>query len=410
MWWKNNLHSVTAFMVGIIAALAIFGVLQHDPALAEAYVCERNQDNQSEKINCWQEIIRGEFENKGTSSAFDVFETIYANFRDFSDTGCHRHAHRVGDMAYYFDYLTHKNLEEVDFPQKANLCGYGFYHGFFEHLVQNNPDPEYVTATCTQMKNLLPAEIAPAIQQTCYHGSGHGFLLAQADLLTDSSNWDTRAFLEEPLKKCEALNKASQYDREECRQGVYNVFTDWMFDGEYNLSFNFDEPFKFCNSERKERRADCYYEIAQKFDSISGKSPIKIARLSEGIEQGSVKNTVMSTAVAGIVQSDPSGSQKELLKECRAVTEGLVGPCIAGIVGGLVEHDISDSDYVRGVSFCTNSDMTESQRSDCFEVGVTQILRFRTIGQMQDLCTNGTYPEGFCSTVTERAENLKVLY
>jgi len=364
--------------------------------------CNADADaSESKKIDCWYEIIRETFNTKGTEEAFDIFEDIYTKYDVFTNTGCHRHAHRVGDMSYYLDYLTHKDLTQMDFPKNANLCGYGFYHGFVEHLIQDNPDTNFTVKACTQLIESLES-VAPAIQQTCYHGAGHGFLLAKVDQLSEGEGWSRRMFIEEPLSNCEALTSVTQNDRNECRQGVYNVFTDWMSYGEYGLSFNTEEPFDFCNAEHVERREDCYYEVAQKLDMITDSNPIEMGRLIQVIEDEDVRGSVLGTGIAGIIQNNPAGNQYDVLTQCQSLSEDLVVPCIKGIVGGLIEHDISKTNYTNAANFCAYAPMSDAERNECLIRGVDQMQRFRTPNELQKLCAQKVYPDTFCATVENR--------
>jgi len=408
MWLNNKIqYVVLAVVAAVFFGLLIFFAYPKAVLLSQIEKCNNTPGGEAIQIDCWQEVIRDIFDDGGTKEAFDVFEIIYKKYDVFARTGCHRHAHRVGDMSYYFDYLTHKDLTKVDFPDKAHLCGYGFYHGFFEHLVQDNPDTDYVTEMCSQMIAQLPKEIAPAIRQTCYHGSGHGFLLARVDELTEVSSWENRAFLEKPLQQCEALTKATTQDRDECRQGVYNVFTDWMAGGEFGFSLNYEEPFDICMAERLDRQADCIYEVAQKFDQITNGNPLEMARLSEFMEDPNVRNTAISTGVAGIVQNNPMGKQEVVLAQCLELPESIIQACIAGIVGGLIEHDISGSNYVRAAFFCEEGKMDAERREDCFLRAVRQMGRFRTLDQLKTSCTQGVYPKRFCDMVEYRISKAK---
>jgi len=212
-----TIRNVVILGVCIILLVGLFAVSGESKAAQESRHCEESFTGNTQKIDCWLEIIKDEFHKEGIKSAFDVFTDIYRTYDVFANTGCHQHAHRVGDFSYYFDYLSHRDISKMDFPQSTTSCGYGFFHGFLEHLIQDNPDPSFVIETCEYLTANLK-ERMPAIDYTCYHGSGHGFTLAQADYLTKSSQWTPALFTGEALDKCESMSDSiSKRSLDDCQ-------------------------------------------------------------------------------------------------------------------------------------------------------------------------------------------------
>lgn len=396
MWW-NNLRARWLIPLGLVSVGAAAAACLHFAAADPVSACFSDNHDDVARVNCWSEVIRQTFDTDGTAAAFDVFDRIYREYDTFSNTGCHRHAHRVGDMAYYFGYLATQDLDAVEFPPGATACGYGFYHGFFEHLIQDHPDPAFVTKVCDYMDRRLDAT-APAIRQTCYHGSGHGFILAGADTLTASSSWTPAAFTAGPLLKCETLPKATDREISECRQGVYNVLVDWMSDGEYGLSYDSADPFAFCDRERYQRQSDCYYEMAQKVDSASGQDPIRAVAIANAADRADLRDMVLSAAVAGMVQHDPKGDQSRLLTACRTLTGDLFSTCVSGITGGLVAHDTAGDNYAVAFAFCSRPDLRDDERDTCYATLRVNLGRFMTPAAVAEICGRGAVPEIFCST------------
>ena len=165
---RNRALLVSSFLVTLVILVVGYSWPSHEVQAEWIDDCYNNHDNQSKRIDCWLRGIEDAFTVGGTEGAFDVFTTIYNRYDDFAATGCHKHAHRVGDLAFYYDYLTHEDLSKVTFPKNATAFGYGFYHGFVEHLVQNKPDPAYVDEVCPYLKDTI-YDMAPAISQTFYH-------------------------------------------------------------------------------------------------------------------------------------------------------------------------------------------------------------------------------------------------
>ena len=389
-------YSILAIVAIILFGFVGYNVQSNAARISRIDACSTVYKGEAAQINCWQEIMREEFDKGGTREAFEIFEIVYKNYEVFANTGCHRHAHRVGDMAYYFDYLTHKDFTKMNFPKGATACGYGFYHGFFEHLIQDHPDIDFVTKTCEYMRNNLE-EVAPAISQTCYHGSGHGFILARSDELIRESQWSLSALVDIPLNQCESLPKASEREISECRQGVYNVIVDWMADEEYGLSYDRESPFAVCDTQPYGRQKDCYYEMAQKLDSVSDFDPQKMVSIVEKAARVDLRPISISVGVAGIVQRNPQGDQTDLLKACQRIdiTE-LRHKCIFGILGGLVEHAIPGSDYKNAINFCEAQLLAEDERQKCYKELLNKLKRFRTNEEVQKMCTKGALTKEFC--------------
>ena len=301
-------------------------------------------------------------------------------------------------MAYYSDFLHHQDFDRTEFPMNAKACGYGFYHGFFEHLVQDRPDPEFVVETCDYMTNRL-YDVAPAIRQTCFHGAGHGFVLSLADKLTDSKDWTIEAFTKEPLNHCESLAGAEEGEISECRQGVFNVLVDWMSDGEYGLIYNYDKPFAVCDNEEFRRQPDCYYEMAQKLDGVTSNNPVKVATIINETDRTDLGELVMGVAVAGMVQHNPESMQPDLLFSCRQLDGDLMNICLGAIVGGLVEHDTSGDTYQTATNFCLQNNLRDEERIVCYDELYTRLNRFLTKDQMVAHCNRLIFPDEFCTQV-----------
>ncbi len=399
----NNKKQYAIFIVVAVVFFVVVGfTIQSNVAvMAQISACDTELKDDVAKVDCWLEVARGEFDTGGTPEAFKVFEFVYENYDSFANSGCHRHAHRVGDMAYYSDYLLTQDITKVNFPKEATACGYGFYHGFFEHLIQDTPDVEFVTATCEYLRANIE-DVAPAIAQTCYHGSGHGFVLAQADVLVKESQWSFSNFTEKPLEQCESLPRASEREISECRQGVYNVIVDWMSDEEYELSYNTDAPFTVCDTTSSKRKWDCYYEMSQKLDGLSGLNPQKMVSIVEKIDSVDLQELAIAVGVAGIVQQNPQGTQSGVLTSCQGIERvELRDKCIAGIVGGLVEHTTPDSEYRGAIEFCELSQLTTYDKNICYEHLQQKLQRFKTDAELKQMCTRGILSKTFCEQKEE---------
>lgn len=352
---------------------------------AELALCERFE-NEAQKLDCWYEIMRTVHNKEGTAAAFEVFNTLYENEPLFVRTGCHLHAHRIGDFTYYDNYVLTRDLDAIDFPDGSQICGYGFYHGFFEHLVQDNPEPEYVTELCNYFDNRLTSRM-PGIRITCYHGSGHGFTLAEVDE-GDMSHWGNYdSIIEKPLELCSQLSEASEGEMEECRQGVFNVLVLWMESEEHGLTYDWEDPFWLCADQEYINKNSCYYEVGQKLDGVSGHSIERTMEVLEDIPDQEFVGMLLSTAVAGFLQRTiTTDTQFEYMEACVEMHTDLQHDCIGGVVAGLMEHGNPGKEHVKAIEICSVPYLNDTQRNQCFDELGGRLKKFHSDDIIYTMC------------------------
>ena len=393
----TRLIVVALVALGVVAAGAFFFMPRESKYAHEIEACAATHTREVARIDCWYSVLREVFDKDGTEAAFNVFVDIYETYPDFTNTGCHRHAHRIGDMAYYYDYLSHQDLRKVAFPKNASTCGYGFYHGFFEHLVQGVPEQEFVTQTCNYLiDSIFPN--APAIGQTCYHGSGHGLVLSRVEALRDPADWTFENFTQQPLAFCDTLPEANAEEKADCRQGVFNVLVDWMDDGEYNLTYDTEHPFAMCENQQEHHRYDCYYEMAQKLDRVTNFDLRKMATIAREASTAPLQQLIMNVGGAALIQHDPKGSKENLLAICMEFEKDLRNGCIKGVLGGIIEHGIT-GEYSGAVTFCEANILGEAEREVCYESLYQKLTRFETDEAIDDMCSEQHLALRFCENV-----------
>jgi hypothetical protein len=288
-------------------------------------------------------------------------------------------------------------MTQMEFPKNSIACGYGFYHGFVEHLIQDRPNVDFVAEQCAYLVGAL-SETAPDLQGVCYHAGGHGFLMAQADVLRDPSEWTIPNFTTAPLEKCDALKTTSKFLKHECRQGVFNVFVNWMEAGEYGFSYNAQSPYKYCNTlENIEHQTACYIEMTRKIEYGSGTDPFSALELIQTGEREDMENTLLVIAVAGMVMADPYGTQEYLTTRCRLVDEQYQRGCFTSIVHGLFEHGIPGREYYLANQFCSSEFLLDTEVSWCHQQAAQKLNRFITNTEIQDFCSNGDISGPICS-------------
>lgn len=351
----------------------------------------RSIELEDEQIDCIYRVIEDELHRGGIAPAMDAFASAYASFNSFASTGCHRHAHRVGDMAYYGIYFGIRDLSKMDFPQETTACGYGFFHGFMEHLIQDNPDPAFVTDVCEGLRERYETRMRD-IAIICYHGSGHGFTLAHAEVLRRDKWGDIVAFATKPTLLCEELYRASENEKEDCRQGVFNVIVDWMEDEEYGFRYDTEKPFGSCDLLKTGWLHACYYEAAQKLGLLSPGNPRGIARVVNGVANANdeLKRMAFAVGVAGIIQQtivEKRGGYAEPLALCGELNQFFFDACVLALAWGLFEHGMPQEEYRNVLHLCAEQLVEErGMRGACYKYAADRLPRFYESSRIASIC------------------------
>lgn len=347
-----------------------------------------------EQTECIFRVLGRELRVEGVEAVFASFTHAYEMFPAFVSAGCHRQVHRLGDMVYYGLYVGREDLEAIDFPEETTACGYGFYHGFMEHLIQDYPRPDFVTQTCEYLSKRLSGQMRD-IQMTCYHGSGHGFTLAQSEK-TPAHLWgDLRAFTDVPVRQCDALPKATASDIEQCKEGVFNVIVDWMAINQYGFKYDSKRPFTVCDSVALSSRKACYYEMAQKLDNASGRDPLRMEQIVNQISDTDLRLMAFQVGIAGLVQNIiVQHGEEDIITQCATLNESMRKACTQSVVHGLFEHGTPQEEYQRPLEMCAlPSIQNTGDQSFCYATTAGYLKRFYTPERSLELCKK--FPDDF---------------
>lgn len=403
--WSNN-HRV---LVVCVALVLVAGAAWGGPSLVEGFSlsqeigsCERSFTSDAEKINCWLQIVFDRLRSEGLVSAYRAFSYLYETRPIFGASGCHQHAHKVGDTAYYELFVAGGlTLEEMNFPQETTSCGYGFFHGFVEHLIQDHPDGAYVTKTCEYLRERY-SESMRDIGIICYHASGHGFTISKADTLTKSEWGNMYALVEEPLLSCESLPDISSREIEDCREGVFNVISDWMVLEDLGLSFDYEEPFKLCNTLLERWKHACYYELGMKLEPVIGDEPTEAEKFVRNIGDTDLRETVFGVMIAGMMQRQaPLNGYEEVLGGCLNVVDAtLMHICVRSLVNGMMEHGSPGKEYEKILPLCAFPSLKEREvESVCYEALARRLSRFYVPEKKEFICAR--FPEAYADFCRE---------
>lgn len=347
--------------------------------------CAENGDEGTE-VDCIFQVIESEYDRAGITAAMRVFSVAYENFHSFASTGCHKYAHRMGDIAYYRDYLNLSSIEEMDFPQEVTACGYGFFHGFMEHLVQDNPTPEFVRDTCNYLTDRLGGTMG-SVRIICFHGSGHGFMLATAEHMTKREWGNVRSFTKEPSRQCGALPGASEREISECRQGVFTVLVEWMAEKQFGFSYDTVHPFRVCASLPSGDAYACRYEMSQKLDLFSNLDPVRMRELLRDTPKDFAP-IGFGVGISGIIQQTIADDGYEpVLQSCAPLDDQFFRICAISLMHGLFEHGLPQEEYVRAMPVCAEPLVRERGiEAVCYEAFTRRLERFYTPQRRQEIC------------------------
>jgi hypothetical protein len=293
--------------------------------------------NKNAQAECVFSLIKKQMLKNGIGPALDMFLVASALYPRGLDIDCHAGIHRLGDMAYYNLFYNDPSLVDFPFPEETNICNRGFYHGIFEHLFQDRPDPAFIAATCNRLRQ-NPFIDAEAVSGTCFHASGHGLFRAQSERVPTSQWGMPSAFVDAPAAVCASMAGVEAKDRYDCTTGVESIFIQSSLLGDYGLS-NPDpwNPLKVCDQLEEKLHPTCYY--------------------------------VRSLMVAQI-----DGGYEDMLDNCYFSSDALFGSCLRGIITGLFVNGTNETSYQESLDLCADTKVEQRGFSKfCYEKLVGQL-------------------------------------
>jgi hypothetical protein len=394
-WNKIGLFALAPAVAAGIFMLYVPHLPERIGTVVHADACDAAHEGIQAKVDCWLGRPLSIVDAGSLTAGFRAFTYLYETYPAFASTGCHRYAHKVGDAAYY-NFMLAKGLalEEVEFPQSTTACGYGFFHGFIEHLVQNDPDEKNVVQNCEYLRETYAKNMRD-IGTICYHASGHGFMQTQADALPDAMWGNPGLMVKQPLEACERLPTNGQ-EIEDCREGVFNVLVDWMETKDFGLSFDLDDPLALCSRVAAGWQYACYYELGQNLGKITGGSPLRAAAFSASIRDTELRRMTFGVMVAGMMQSKTALDEyRELLGECTAIEEAvLYETCVVSSANGMMEHGVPGEEYAKVLDLCADARLTERDGdAACYRALGQRLARFYPPGKVASIC--GSFPSAY---------------
>lgn len=333
--------------------------------------CNKAHQKDSAKMQCWFDLVEHELHTGGVGAAMDMFKGIHQRYPAMAQY-CHQNTHRVGDMVYFQVYLGTHDLKSLSFPQDATMCNYGFFHGFFEHLFQDNPVPAFISGTCMDMIARFGTRMT-GMSNACWDGSGHGLMLARLDTVQKSEWGQVSSFVDGPLDTCARLSADTTRDGgrssvEICVEGVFTTFFQSVVrEQQYGFAFDSTDPFALCNAVSEGVKFFCFKSVF--VSNGTERTPSQLLEtlrlfVPEEFHAELFKWGIVKLAQMPAIEKEP----ETMLSHCIAESDVFFAGCVVGIIKGIFMNTDPQAEYPIAVRFCASDRIQERRMTDtCLE-------------------------------------------
>ena len=325
---------------------------------------------------CFDDLMRDTVHTKGIDAAYKLFEETYAEGQ--LPRACHWTAHRIGEAGYDL----YREGKDFSISVATTYCGYGFYHGFMERLLRDNPDPAYALSFCDSVK----AQLGEMGLWNCYHGIGHGYTEDPPD---PSSEGDFQKMITPGIKMCEFLFGKDFGNLNLCLTGVFTVPVNFAADEKYGLRMDPKDPFAVCRTQPYTYWKACYGEFAAKLDTVLNWDihllPAYVNKLPDEKLKRLVVWVVPSVMMAKDILAD---DHREYIDGCReSFTDLLRRICWGGSILGFFQHGEPEKQYEKILNFCnSNAWKGEDERVFCWGEGLRQMRQNYSLDKVKGIC------------------------
>ena len=326
---------------------------------------------------CFDEEVRRIVREEGIDSAYTFFQDAFESGN--LPRSCHWTAHQIGEEAYEL----FKHGKSVPITYATSYCGYGFFHGFLETLLREDPDTERVLDFCNEVEQQL-GEMG---LQNCYHGIGHGFTEDPPDPRVEG---DFEAMVKPGIEMCEFLFGNSLRDLSLCLSGVFTVPAGFAAENKHGLSLDKNNHFSFCQTQPYQYHKACYGEFAPKLDVITNWNIKVLPKYLERITDQHTKNLVVWVVPSVMMSRDIlNNDHSEYIYGCRESFEGeLRDICFGGTILGFFIHGKPEEQYKGALDFCKSPEFTEDERGLCYKEVFVQTYQRHEDDEYRTICNS----------------------
>ncbi len=307
---------------------------------------------------CFAEHINGVLADRGLEAALNEMSRLYETNPAFADW-CHASAHTLGEAAYRI-FAREGTMPLLD---KASYCGFGFYHGFMETMLQESGDVAAAKRFCAEAARSLSGG-AGNVEGACYHGIGHGAVDG-----ADPRDWeDPKKLIAPGLALCERVDPTEPHFFR-CASGAFDSLALLYINNAYGLRLAVADLYGVCASWKESRiRTPCLSEMNLPVFRQTGSDFTKSIILVERIENRIDSRLAMEgiSRVLGVTMRDFSTDAfASIVNACHGARSDLVDPCITGIPTGILERLTVGNEYRIALRFCSQASLTEDERIGC---------------------------------------------
>lgn len=345
--------------------------------------CEDTLSN-SNRQQCWEDLLEKSLKQNGIKEAFVIFDNLYRNEPEFVST-CHDYAHILGASAY-------KILiegDDLDFPPQTAFCGYGFYHGLTEQLLQTN-GAKGAAKLCDSKKS----QIAPVLYDACYHGIGHGALSQTAKYKEIWGN--IQKMIDVALNTCKMATD-DLIERSRCASGVFMELGNDYIEGQLKLISIKNDPLSICRNQQEFTKMDCYTQMNGVLNMIAGGKLNKSARFVEDIDEDKYAiEAIITLAVPAI--DITKNDYTDDIEVCRSLQKRLHLPCIQGLALGFILKGQPGIEYEKTIDFCNSIILYEEEKQSCFNLLLRYSKHAYTVDKVSTICSKvePRYKKDYC--------------
>lgn len=375
--WRYHDHLIPG-LTGLI-------VVENKNGVASTDACQSiSQLSQPQQEDCWQASIDQALSKDGVGAAFQVVKKLYKTEPGFIVDGCHLQAHRLGEAAYGL-YLKNPSLDRLKIDASSVSCGYGFFHGFLEHLFRANPDIGQGRQFCRYLIERLSSEV-PAIRLNCYHALGHGFVNEPPQ----PSAWgNPQAMVNLALERCEEVSPSHDvHETNECLQGAFNVLGDWIAAKKYGINPP-DNSMWLCPEQKsKPRQMACYYELSMRIKNLHAQDIATIYQTYvKDITDLEAQKLIINNSSAGLIErAMAQSSYNNFVEMCLRLPDQLDLKCVGGILGGIMAQAEPGIEYVKALKTCAEANLSERYRDYCYQRLGESLRRFYSLEKVIQIC------------------------
>lgn len=337
-------------------------------------------DNSESKLSCYEDLIDFTLKEKGLEKAFEQFGELFQEDPEFASS-CHDFAHKLGEKAY--DLYSRK--ENFTVSEKSSYCGYGFYHGFMESLLQKTSDMNEARAFCEYIDKQLKKTTADA-GGACYHGIGHGAVDG-----ADPRSWgDPRAMIKPALAICSMVSSdevpSPRYGKlYRCSSGAFNGLEVLSTQKKFGLSINAVDPFWICRDQPDSYKEACFTQFVVALLNITKNDFEKAALSIDGIEEDTYAVPILQAMVVEFARVGKT-NYEETLRFCRGLSARFHIPCVSAFAEGFLKYGPPQKEYIEAIKFCNSGLLQETEKTSCFERVLSLLRVWYTAEKSRVIC------------------------